>query len=263
MKLVSYQSGAPGKRVSPGRPGWKVSLILSAAFSLGLSGCLFDRVLEVKNQACDFEGNFDLQFTDNPAIDLRTPVLLDSDVEWIVGAQPTARTATEEGIRLSYVIEEDKPVPNPEYDVEIHFDFAQIDEKYRLSKVHLDPDISLFFNPVVLDEETLRTAAKDVCEFGIWPGSTSIEMDIGEDTIDWLPSKSEILQQVGPPHALTGPQGGWTYGYRLKGAGERGKAKVTVWFDDGQKPVRLESRYSRYHFNADFDARIVSMNLKL
>ena len=98
----------------------------------------------------------------------------------------------------------------------------------------------------------------------MWPGSTSVELDIDEEALAWLPTKAEIIEQLGPPHEITDAQDGWVYGFRLKGSKDRGSARITLWFaEDGQKPLRLDSRYSRYQVRADFDARILSMNLDL
>lgn len=251
----------------PGVPRTAVRLLrflVPATLSLGLTGCLFDRVLDVKEQACEFDENFDLQFVDGPAILLKNPVLLDRDVVWIAGADPTRTVKNAEGLLMSFEIEEDVAEPDPANDLRIDFEFMLSGDEYRLSKILLDPKLGLVFNEGYLDDETLSEAASDVCDTGLGFGMTSIEMPIPEDDFEWVPSRPEILELAGPPHAIAKGGDGWTYRYRMKGGAGEGAARMTVWFDDqGQSPVRFESRYSRYRAVVDLEEWVVSMNIEL
>ena len=236
--------------------------LLPATLSVGLSGCLFDRVIDVKEQACEFDENFDLQFSDTPSILLKNPVLLDRDIVWMTGADPTRTVKNAQGLLMTYEIEEDIAMPDPANDLQIDFEFRRFGDDYRLSKILLDPKLSLIFNPDYLDEETLSMAAGDVCDTGLGFGMTSIEMPMPDEDFDWVPSRPKIMELVGPPHALTASGDGWTYRYRMKGESGEGTARFTIWFDDeGQNPVRFESQYSRYRTTADLESRIVSMNI--
>jgi len=51
-----------------------------------MSACLLTRVYEFKSQFCDYPRYFDLQVGEVIALNMRQPVLLDSDMIWLMGA---------------------------------------------------------------------------------------------------------------------------------------------------------------------------------
>ena len=95
--------------------------------------------------------------------------------------------------------------------------------------------------------------------------SSKVEMDISDEDLDRLPNRQEILGLLGPPTELVDQDTGFTFEYRLKGEDPKPQiARFTVWFDEfGEKPVRFESRYSRYQTRADFIEKKMSMKVEL
>jgi hypothetical protein len=245
------------------------NLILSAtlgiSLSAGLSGCMLDRVLEVRSQFCDFEQNFDIEFDQQPGVVMTHPVLLDRDVLWLIGAEPTEITTLPGSKTMTWVIEEAIADPDPAYDLRFDLEFQYVDEEYRLSQIRLDPKFNALLNPDKLDHETLLASAQDICETGLSFRMRSMEFDIPEEDLEQLPSRPEVLKLAGPPHGLTAPGGGWTWRYRPRGASdESNTAQFTVWFDEiSLEPLRMESEYGRYRSQADFSAKKLSMNVKL
>lgn len=66
----------------------------SRAFAIGLvavmlAGCVYLRLLEVKNQLRDFDRFFQVEVSDQFALKFREPVLLDEDFEYLTGFRPT------------------------------------------------------------------------------------------------------------------------------------------------------------------------------
>lgn len=242
----------------------KRTALAAVILSLLTSGCLFTRVKEVKSQACAFDENFEVRFGEYPTIVMKEPVLLDSDILWLVGAEPTYRMQMSDTLLMRYEIEEDLPAPNPDNDLRIDLEFVHIDDEFKLSRVLLDPRASRFFNESFLDDESLLSAAQEVCDAGLAPSITGMDINISEEEIAMLPTRQEVIDLVGPPHALSEDKTGWIYGYRLKGNRDEGNAQFTVWFDaDGQQPIRFESRYSRYRTVADLESKKLSMDIDL
>ena len=239
--------------------------ILFFALPVMLSGCLFNRVVEVKQQACAFDENFELQFSGQPKIIMKQPVLLHKDILWMAGVDATRTEETAGGLLLSFEAEEDVPEPNPANNVRVDFAFNRYDEEYRLHEIRLDPKISQFFNETYLDAETIAQAADNACNTGLGIGMTGLEMDLSATEVAMLPTRSEVLRIVGPPQAISADGSGWEYRYRMKGRqGDDPVAQFTIWFDEGEeKPRRLESRYSRYEAKADLDTMKVSMHIDL
>ena len=255
-------------KASTSKTGGKLLLASVAGVTIlaGLSGCMLDRVLEVRSQFCDFEQNFDLEFDQQPGVVMTHPVLLDQDVLWLIGAEPTEITTLPGSKTMTWVIEEAIAEPDPAYDLRFDLELRYVDEEYRLSQIRLDPKFNALLNPDNLDHETLLASAQDICETGLSFRMRSMEFDIPDKDLEQLPSLPEVLELLGPPHDLSAPGGGWTWRYRPKGgeSDESNTAQFTVWFDESSlKPLRMESQYWRYRSKADFSAKKLSMNVKL
>ena len=256
-----------GNRYKPSRWKYRTTLLAttSCVVALGLSGCLLSRVSEVRNQFCEFEQNFEIEFGDQPSIRMNQPVMLDQDILWLTGAMPTETVLRPNGKTMTWVIEEAVTEPDPDNDLRLDLDFRQIDGEYKLSLVRMDPKFNAVMNPDYLDRETLLSTARDVCNTGLGFSMRSMEFDIPDQDIEQLPSRPEVLEMMGLPHDPVTADGGWTYRYRLKGSNDESQtAQFTVWFDEvSLRPLKMESHYSRYRTSADFVSRKLSMNVKL
>jgi hypothetical protein len=62
---------------------------LACVLVLSVPGCLLNRVITVKEQMCDFETNFVFRFDDTAELRFLHPILLDSDIVWLAGAEPS------------------------------------------------------------------------------------------------------------------------------------------------------------------------------
>jgi hypothetical protein len=232
--------------------------ILVAIMVFSLSSCLVNRVVEIKEQFCDFDSNFNLQFDNSVDFRFNHPVLLDSDILWLSGASPTEIVQSEDELLMIFLIEKVMPASVQENDsgqnFRIDLNFDHFDEEYKLRQVRMDPKLKELINPELFDEEYISSMVRNVCDTGLNFAFTSMEMDISEQELNMLPDRQEILRLLGPPLEKVDQDTGLVYEYRVKGEQtDPNIARFTVWFDEtGMKPVRVESRYFRYQTRADF-----------
>ena len=247
----------------------RTNLVLTSTVGIilltGLSGCMLDRVRQVRSQFCDFEQNFAIEFGAQPSVVMINPVLLDQDVLWLLGADPTLTVFGRESKTVSWVFEEAVAVPDSSHDLRFDMDFRLIDGNYRLHRISVDPKLNDWLSPDSLNREALLSSAQQICSTGLSFQMTSMEFDIPKQEIDQLPDRSELLASIGQPHDPLKDGGGWSYRYRVKGStDDRQTAHFTVWFDEfTQKPLRMESQYWRYRGEADFSDNKLSLNMEL
>ncbi len=237
----------------------------AGCMALGLSGCFINRVVEVRDQMCDFDSNFSLQFADSANFNIYNPVLLDRDILWIAGASPTMMTSTENELSMVFVLEKSGPDSRPEDDIRVDLEFDRIDDQYKLMNVRFDPKFNAMINPEFLDKEAIETATQTLCETGLSFASTRLEIDISDQDLDELPNRAEILDWLGPPLQADERNDSITYEYKLKGdKPDSMKARFTVWFDDsGDKPARMDSEYSHFRTSADFINKKMLIKVKI
>ena len=80
---------------------WVSSSIL---LTMALSGCLFNRVSEVRSQFCEFDENFEIRFEDRTSIQIHKPTLLDKDILWLAGLAPTESVRNPDELRMTWII---------------------------------------------------------------------------------------------------------------------------------------------------------------
>ena len=240
-------------------------VLFSAGLTLSLGGCLFNRVLEVRGQFCDFDSNFVVDFDGAASLVFAQPVLLSNDITWLLDAQPTFERRGNGRLEMSFVFEEALAFPDPARDVRVDMVFTGQEGNYRLESIHSDPSLNAVLNEQTLNAQALQRSAQNICETGWRFGSTEIEVDIQRPDPDALPDRREVVEWLGPPHDRLEDDTGWSYGYRLKGQTNPDLVfRVRLWFDDvTSKPVRVESRYARYRANANFETLKLSMNVEL
>jgi hypothetical protein len=244
-------------------PRWLLPTAL--LLTLSLPGCLVNRVVEVKEQFCDFDSNFQLVFAETASLQMDNPVLLASDILWLADAEPTRSHETEGGWLMRFVVEEDVAVPEPSREWGFNLLFDRGDDAYRLSRIELDARFNRFVNSANLDPASLAESAQTVCDTGLSFASTTVEMELDEQHRQVLPSRRELIELAGEPHERIDGKTGWVYRYRLKGATRSGPAaQFTVWFDgEDERPVKMETRYARYLGEANFASNTLRLSIDL
>jgi hypothetical protein len=266
LKKSSTHSNPLKENGTSGRPGQKVFVAtLAACLALGLNGCLLNRMVEVQDQFCDFDSNFKLQFADSASFNFHSPVLLDQDILWIADASPTHMTRTADDLSMVFILEKTGSDNNPENQIRVELAFLKIDDQFKLASVMFDPKLNAVINPQMLDKASIDTATQTLCETGWSFGSTAVEMDLSGQDLDDMPKRAEILDWLGPPVEEDKESNSFTYEYQLKGdMPEPMTTRFTVWFDSaGEKPVRIDSEYSRFRTSTDLVGKTMSMKVKI
>ena len=89
---------------------------------LTLSGCIFFRMLEVRDQLTDFETNFDLNDQRGLTLVFKNPVLLSDDVIWLMKGSPVSVKPEGDGQLWEYVFQKQHTTSQSEgdaYDIPI------------------------------------------------------------------------------------------------------------------------------------------------
>ena len=87
----------------------KIRLILGMfVVTAILSSCITmaSHVFAVRKQLCEFDEHFSVTLGHGLEVELKEPVLLDSEVFLMVGAKPTTTVITADGMTASYVFEQ-------------------------------------------------------------------------------------------------------------------------------------------------------------
>jgi hypothetical protein len=242
-----------------------LTVTLTALMAVALNGCLINRAVTVRDQFCDFDSNFSLQFSDSMTFDFHQPVLLDTDVLWLADADPTETIENGNTRRMIFVLEKDIDQPDPSTNLQLELGFELLDGKYRLAEVEFDPRLNSIMNPETLDHAAITAASQSMCDTGKNGLSRQVEIDLSGQQLDTLPNRAEILTILGPPTGQEITVDSFTYQYRLKGQrGEPVKARFTVWFDHtGNKLARMDSTFSHFHTSTDFVEKIMRVQVKI
>lgn len=241
-------------------PVTTIRLILLLALCSQLSGCLLTRVYAFKGQFCDYQANFTLLVADGVTLQIHQPVLLDSDVVWLLGAEPTTQSDSSQQLEMLYLVEKDLPLPNPEYALPLRLWFNDHHGDKLLSAGMIDKNLSAMITPGLI-EETITHA----CDSETSMLKKNVEFDLSNlDRAD-IPTHGQILDALGPPQEMLRDGREIIYRFRLRGAGpEVEKSYARVWFEAGGNEVeRVRFRYLRYELDADFVAGRGSISIRL
>jgi hypothetical protein len=225
-----------------------------------VGGCLLTRIYTFKDQFCRYDANFRLQVEENVTLTMFHPVLLDTDVVWLVGAPPTERRQHGDVLRMRYVIEKLQAHPDSSYDIPIDLGFVlDADGSYRLGYGRLDRNLATLLTP-----EVITQAVENACTAHPSPFERSIHLDLSEADLTGLPTREELLHLLGPPSMKSADDSELVFSYRLKQATDRAEAaRGVVWFDSQGRLRKLKFRYLRYEVRADFVRRQAVITIDL
>ena len=226
----------------------RVVLLLVASASL-LSGCILFRIYDFKEQFCDYAANFELLVGEDIELRMHHPVLLDSDVVWLLGAEPTRREQTADGLDLVYVVEKDLPQASDEYAIPVRLRFVNRDDDWLLNAGVIDKNLGSMVTPGLIDETVAHT-----CDSETSIADSNVTVDLSDLDPDAVPRRSEIEQALGEPMLRLDDDRGALYRFRLRDArpGTQ-KSFARIWYAaDGERVERVQFRYLRYELDADF-----------
>ena len=223
--------------------------ILTTAFFI--NGCILERIFSVKNQLCDFENNFQINISEGFRVLLHEPVLLDKDITWLTGAEPSSRELIGDELIMTYIAEKRGNRSYGQYDIPLELRFVRMDDEFRLLEGYLSKNLT-----DVLTGELLTQIMQSVCRSKKSLADQSITIDIGSINRSLLPLKSELIEILGPPNRSRGDEFKLSYEYQLDNDVSIDKvASIDISFDkDGKTIQRIRVKYLRYLLDADFEA---------
>ena len=224
----------------------------TAVFLFILSGCSLNRVMAVKKQFCDFDSNFSYSLSGRPEIVFANPVILDSDVEWVIGYEPTHILHEASGVVHSYVFEKLHATEDQSFRFDLHYQLNG--SEARLKSVQLPQQITSLDQFAVFDHGAeIAAAASKICNYRFRLALPSIEEDISPAQLETLPSREELIALLGQPGSGL-EEGALVYEYQIKGQTISEPAfRMAVWYDEnGARPLHMEARYRMMGSRADF-----------
>jgi hypothetical protein len=220
-----------------------------------LPGCSLTRMYEVKQQFCDFDGNFSYSLGAQPEFVFHRPVILAKDVKTILGYEPTIVLADGNTVVHRYVVE--KVTLDATGGETYTFDLKyQSDGKTeRLQSIQLPTELAAVDYEAINDPRSLTEAANEVCGASVASLFQSMEEDIDPRHLQNLPDRHELISTLGAPSRESEEDRALIYEYRISGDTTREAVlNMVVWFDEeGIKPVRMESRHRQMLSEANFE----------
>lgn len=225
-----------------------------------LSACLLTRVYEFKNQFCDYPRYFELQVGQEIALSMLQPVLLDTDVVWLMGAVPSYREQSEDELELVYVIEKDLPLPDSQYAIPLRLRFKMQDGEFRLSAGVIDKNLGAMITPELIDEVVSHT-----CESSTSIINRNVTVDLSALDSQSIPHRGDIETALGLPTNVDDSGQLAMYQFRLRDAPSGvEKSSARIWYaKDGWQVKRIQLHYLRYQFDANFEAGVGVISIEL
>ncbi len=225
------------------------TLLVFLSAILILNGCILERIFRVKNQLCDFEKNFQIEISQGFRVVLREPVMLDEDITWLAGADPSEKKFIGDELVMIYIAERIGVQSNGKYDLPIELRFVRLDGEYRLKEGYLSKNLT-----DMLTDELLTQIMQSICKSQKSLVKQQITIDIRTLDRTLLPAKSEITGILGPPNPNSGIEHKQAYDYQLKNNDAVDKvAAIEIKFDDtDERILRIKLKYLRYNLDADF-----------
>ena len=240
-------------------------------------------VFAVRKQLCEFDEHFSVTLGHGLEVELKEPVLLDSEVFLMVGAKPTTTVITTDGMTASYVFEqlrtatgnkESKPFlensSDPLFDplfqgeeFEIRFLFKSSDKGFLLSGIQSSEIPTELRDSAVTVIANSAEIAQQACDMPVNPLSRSVVVDIDRDMLNMLPERQSVISWLGAPIELTDNSDDLIYEFRLKGESTHLPViRVDAGYGRaGETPTEIDASFTRYH--ASIDVTAATMRVKL
>lgn len=225
-----------------------------------LNSCILERIYRVKEQLCDFDNNFQIETSEGLSVLLREPVLLDDDVTWMTGADPTELEVTGDELLMRYVAEKRGVISNDRYSLSVELRFVQIDGKYRLKEGSLGRNLT-----DVLTADLLTQCLESVCKSEKSLVNRTVLIDIKNIDRSHLPSRPEVVEILGAPNRSSDDPFVLSYEYHLQGVETSDKiATMDVhYMQQGKGIRRIKVKYLRYSLDADFEAGVAMLKIHI
>jgi hypothetical protein len=227
------------------------TLLVFLSAALILNGCILERIFRVKDQLCDFERNFQIDTSQGFRVILRDPVMLNNDITWLAGAEPTEQKVVGNELVMTYIAERNGKPTRGQFDLPIELRFVRLDGKYRLKEGYLSKTLA-----DILTDELLSQIMQSVCKSKKSLVKQQITIDVKNLDQKLLPARSEIFDILGPPNPISPNAHRLVYDYQLKNDPAPDKeTRIEITFDEAEEKILdIRVKYLRYSLNADFVA---------
>ena len=253
-------------------------LVVTAVLSSCIS--MTSHLLTVRKQLCEFDENFSVVLDRGVEVTLHEPVLRDSEVFLMVGAKPTSRVITADGMTASYVFEQlqtateqnkgSKPFSTKGSDplfqgeeFELRFLFISTDKGLLLSGIQSSEIPIELFDSALTVIANSSEMAQQACDMPVNPLSRSVVVGIDRNMLDLLPARQSVVTWLGPPFESTDNSDDLIYEFRLKGEGtDLPVIRIDAGYGQaGEQPTEIDASFTRYH--ASIDVPAATMRVKL
>lgn len=208
---------------------------------LGLSGCVYLRLLEFKGQLSDFDENFSVNLEEGLSITFLDPVILQKDM-WKIGLPPTIQKTDREGITWIHVFEKqygDSRRDGSNHDVRVSLRFVD----GKLSQFAVGDEL---FGFIPKDAVLMTLRSLGDLEISLTGRKASLTVD--EEGPGWdfpTPDKSAVVNTLGMAYTEEhdGELSTLVYSYKLQPSQPR---------SDAYDP---EKHGLPYKFSIEFDSK--------
>ncbi|MGX2039356.1 hypothetical protein ACWJKU_04370 [Methylocaldum sp. MU1018] len=223
---------------------------------LALSGCVYLRLLEAKNQLADFERNFRIQVADGQFhLHFLNPVLLSEDFRYLTKLHPSRIEKLPEGYRWYLDF---RQTNNPARTDETIVFGMTFNGKNQLSRWDFSP-VFLEMAPAAFLEASIRSLGKGKVDEG------RRQLKVNPEDLPKVsaapPNRKKILEVLGPPAEESAKDGMTLYTYRFKAetvpVGEENEkkriAEARLYFDPStDELVKMSSRFAGLKIAIDY-----------
>ncbi|MFA5058237.1 MAG: hypothetical protein WC485_09005 [Opitutaceae bacterium] len=211
---------------------WRAATLLGGALGcLLLGGCIYLRLLEVKNQLADFDRYFETDLRDGLKLTCRTPVLLDEDMAFFhLAPESRQRVGVAERWHFRWVKDGTAPAGQSGSD-EIAMDLIFVN--HRLTRVRL-PERLFAFVPKHFFLTVVRAFGQAQIDREHRTARASVHEVLGPDKIPPPPTGQELQAQLGAPIETQETPAGliWRYAYKPASADQHaGRIEATFTLD--------------------------------
>lgn len=226
-----------------------------------LSGCLLTRLYAFKQQFCSYEENFSFSTKDEFRIELLNPILRDSDVIWLAGAEPSHSQQDEQSRQLQWIVDKVLPegtAPDPAFDeLSVAMNFQADDDRFLLHQVHMDQRFAYVVSPDLMERH-----ADNVCNSSWLVFGRSGEIDLGDADLSDQPGRQEIIDYMGQPTVDTGnavvrddgeESLGLRFEFRLRGSKREQPQYSFEFWHDARSGELLRSTTNSIRFTSTTD----------
>lgn len=206
---------------------------------LALTGCIFVRMLNVKDQLNDFDTNFDLNDEQGLTLVFKNPVLLSDDVIWLMKGSPGSVKLTEESEQWTYVFQKQHITSQDEGD-EYDIPILMVMEDDKLAQITFPKRFLKNLSIPVLKKMLSSMGNADVSKLG----RSASSKYVGEDTTG-IPTSDNVMETLGEPYETEVGQekSKLAYLYYLEdatGNADKDNLNLELWFvaDNDDKSLK-------------------------